>query len=219
MQLLIDLLHFLTPYGPLSYYVMFAILILCGFGLPMPEDIVLIAGGMLASQNITHFKIVVAVCLAGVLGGDSAVFMIGRKFGPALKAKKFFRRIVSKKMDKRVDSIIQKYGDKVIFMARFMPGLRTPIFMTCGIYQVRYWKFLALDGFAALISVPIWVYVGLIFGQNLETLEHKIKQFQMGIYFILGILIAATIAYSMLKKKVLNKVAGDDADQDLSSSS
>jgi membrane protein DedA with SNARE-associated domain len=209
MQLLIDLLNFLTPYGPHSYYVMFAILIACGFGFPMPEDIVLITGGMLASRDITDFWIVNAVCMAGVLGGDSAVFLIGRRFGPGLKQKKFFRRIVSEKIDKRVDRVIQKYGDKVIFMARFMPGLRTPIFMTCGIYQVRYWKFFTLDGLAALISVPLWVYVGLIFGENLEMLERKIKQFQVGIYSLLGALVVVFIVYALVKRKVMSNVTDE----------
>lgn len=209
MQLLIDLLNFLTPYGPHSYYVMFAILIACGFGFPMPEDIVLITGGMLASRDITDFWIVNAVCMAGVLGGDSAVFLIGRRFGPGLKQKKFFRRIVSEKIDKRVDRVIQKYGDKVIFMARFMPGLRTPIFMTCGIYQVRYWKFFTLDGLAALISVPLWIYVGLIFGENLEMLERKIKQFQVGIYSLLGAVVVLFIVYALVKRRVMSNVTDE----------
>ena len=219
MQLLIDLLSFLTPYGPHSYYVMFAILIACGFGFPMPEDIVLITGGMLASRNITDTSTVIMVCMAGVLCGDSAVFLFGRKFGPALKTKKLFRRIISPKVDNRVDTIIQKYGDKVIFMARFMPGLRTPIFMTCGIYQVSFWKFLTLDGIAALISVPVWVYVGVIFGENLELLEQKIRQFQVGIYGLLGGLIVLTILYAIVKKKFMNKVISAPVDQDPSSSS
>lgn len=206
MQILIDLLNFLTPYGTHSYYVMFGILIACGFGFPMPEDIVLITGGMLASRDIVDIWMVNLICMAGVLGGDSAVFMIGRRFGPALKQKSFFRRIVSERIDRRVDRVIQKYGDKVIFMARFMPGLRTPIFMTCGIYQVRYWKFLILDGLAALISVPIWIYVGLIFGENLELLEQKIRQFQVGIYSLLGGLLLCFIIYTVVKRRVMKNV-------------
>jgi membrane protein DedA with SNARE-associated domain len=104
-------------------------------------------------------------------------------------------------------------------MARFMPGLRTPIFMTCGIYQVSFWKFLTLDGLAALISVPVWVYVGVIFGENLELLEQKIRQFQVGIYSLLGGLIALGILYAIVKKKFMNKVISAPDDQDPSSTS
>ena len=103
-------------------------------------------------------------------------------------------------------------------MARFMPGLRTPIFMTCGIYQVGFWKFLTLDGLAALISVPVWVYVGVIFGENLELLEQKISQFQVGIYSFLGGLIVLTIGYAIIKNKFMKKVTAA-VDQDPSSTS
>ena len=113
---------------------------------------------------------------------------------------------------------MQRFGDKVIFMARFMPGLRTPIFMTCGIYQVSFWKFLTLDGIAALISVPVWVYVGVIFGENLELLEQKIRQFQVGIYALLGGLIVLTITYAVVKNRLMKKVTAP-VDQDPSSTS
>lgn len=208
MRLLIDLLAFLTPYGNYSYYVMFGILIACGFGFPMPEDIVLISGGILASRGITDFWVVNAVCMAGVLLGDGTVFFLGRRFGPAIKSKGIFRKIVNDRIDQKVAHIMQRFGDKVIFMARFMPGLRTPIFMTCGIYQVKPWKFFLLDGLAAIISVPLWIYVGYFFGKNLETLEVRIKQFQYGIYGVLVAAVAGFIAYSLMKKRTLRKIAG-----------
>ena len=115
MRLLIDLLAILEPYGTSSYFVMFGILMACGFGFPMPEDIVLISGGILASRGITTFWIVHAVCLFGVLGGDAVVFFMGRKFGPAIKSRGIFRKIINDKIDQRVAAVMHKYGDKVIF--------------------------------------------------------------------------------------------------------
>jgi membrane protein DedA with SNARE-associated domain len=206
MEKLHKFLDFLTPYGPHSYVVLFGALIACGFGLPLPEDVVLISGGILAARGITEFWMVVVVCMVGVLGGDSVVFLIGRHFGAAVKSKGFFRKIISEETDKRVLGIIQKYGDKVVFMARFMPGLRTPIFMTCGIYQVPFWKFLMLDGFAAIISVPLWVWVGHLFGSNLEELEKRIKQFKFGFAAILILLVVFFLISKIVRKKTLNKI-------------
>lgn len=202
MQIMIDLLAFLTPYGTHSYFVMFGILIACGFGFPMPEDVVLISGGILASHAVTNFWGVVVVCMAGVLVGDGIVFSMGRYFGPQIKKKGIFKKIFTEKVDQRAESIIRKYGDKVVFMARFMPGLRTPIFLTCGIYQVKPWKFLLLDGTAALISVPVWIYVGYVFGQNLEELEAKIRHVQFGLYAGLAALIAVFIVVALFKRRI-----------------
>ena len=209
MQMLIDFLAFLQPYGSHSYFFIFGLLIACGFGLPMPEDIILITGGILASHGVTQFGTVTATCLVGVLLGDGTVFMLGRHLGPRLKNNILFRKLLNERRDQQVQSIIHKFGDKVVFMARFMPGLRTPIFLTCGTYQVKPWKFLLLDGLAALISVPLWVYVGYLFGQNLEELEKKIRQFQFGIYLILGLVIAVFIVGHYIKKRAFNKVAAE----------
>lgn len=202
MQILIDLLAFLTPYGTHSYFVMFGILIACGFGFPMPEDIILITGGILASHGVTHFWGVVLVCMAGVLLGDGIVFSLGRFAGPQIKKKGIFKKIFTEKVDQRAQAIIHKYGDKVVFMARFMPGLRTPIFLTCGVYQVKPWKFVILDGLAAMISVPLWIYIGYVFGQNLEDLEAKIRHVQFGLYAGLAVLIAIFIAVALVKRRV-----------------
>ena len=77
-----------------------------------------------------------------------------------------------------------------------------PLFMTSGIYKVPAWKFFLLDGFAALISVPLWVWVGFLFGSNLEMLEVKIRQLKYGIYGVLGVVVAAVIIGFFVKQKV-----------------
>jgi len=207
MKLLLNLLEFITPYGTYSYFVMFAILIACGFGFPMPEDIVLITGGILSARGITDIWIVNIVCMFGVLMGDGTVFFLGRRYGHRIKTFPVIRKILNEKTDKRVEHIFRKYGKKVIFFARFMPGLRTPIFMTGGIYRVSPWTFLLLDGFAALISVPVWIHVGYLFGKNLEELEKKMQEFQFGIYAILALLLILIVVISRLKKKTYDKMA------------
>jgi len=185
---------------------MFGILIACGFGFPMPEDVVLISGGILSSHGVTDVYVVNAICMAGVLIGDGTIFFLGRNYGQSLRARKFFRRIISEKNDQRVASIISKYGDKVIFMARFMPGLRTPTFFTCGTYQVKPWKFFLLDGFASLISVPVWIHVGYLFGQNLEELEKLVRKMQTGLYVTLFAVILIFIVFKVVKKKTMDKI-------------
>jgi membrane protein DedA with SNARE-associated domain len=206
MRALLYLLQLLTPYGTHSYFVMFGILIACGFGLPMPEDVVLITGGMLASRGITDFWLVNAICLAGVLIGDGTIFYIGYHYGARIKSKGIFGKILTDSREKAVTRIFDKYGDKVIFMARFMPGLRTPVFLTTGIFHVRPWRFIVLDGLAALISVPLWIWVGYVFGQNLEELEKKIKQFKFGIYSVLALVIFVFVVYSLIKRRALKKI-------------
>ncbi len=100
---------------------------------------------------------------------------------------------------KRFQSVqekFEKYGKMVIFVARFMPGLRTPIFLTAGISKkVTPFRFFLLDGFAAIISVPLWVYAGYHGAHNLEKLMKVVKKGQKGTIILTLVGIALFIAY------------------------
>ena len=47
----------LTGLGPWNYFIAFAVLILCGFGVPIPEDITLVAGGLVSGLGATDIAI------------------------------------------------------------------------------------------------------------------------------------------------------------------
>jgi membrane protein DedA with SNARE-associated domain len=97
-----------------------------------------------------------------------------------------------------------RYGNRILFVARFLPGLRAPIFITAGISRkVSLLKFLTMDGSAALISVPIWVYAGYYFAHDLDELVEWIHHSEV---FVAGVVIAIAmvwlIYYVVAKKNV-----------------
>lgn len=217
--LLDSLIDFFTNYGSIA---VFGVLLLCGFGLPIPEDITLVAGGVISSVacsvdgtfleafkgcNEVHYMLVVA--MAGVLLGDSIMFFLGRIFGEKLLKIKFFAKIVTQERYQWVQEKFAKYGFWFIFAARFMPGLRSPIFVITGITRkVSYLKFLLTDGIAASISVPVWVYLGF-WGErrlsDLNVLDHYVKKGQYGIFTIIGIAVVTLFVVWFLKKKIKEK--------------
>ena len=67
-----------TDYG---YFTVFFILLICGFGVPIPEDITLVAGGIIAGLGFADVHTMVVVSLFGVLIGDGTMFTLGRIFG------------------------------------------------------------------------------------------------------------------------------------------
>jgi membrane protein DedA with SNARE-associated domain len=192
MDIIIEFLQWLQPYEQHSYAVMFGVLLLCGFGFPMPEDVVLVTGGILAASGVTDLWWTQGVCFMGVILGDGVVFSVGRIMGARVRQTWLFRLVLSPKRDVKVQKVFEKYGDKVVFVARFMPGLRMPIFTMAGVYRVSPVKFFGLDGLAALISVPVWIYLGYIFGENLELLHQKMRSIQ-GVIFVLLLLVGLGI--------------------------
>ena len=178
-----------TDYG---YFSVFFILLICGFGVPIPEDITLVAGGIIAGLGFADVHTMVVVSLFGVLIGDGTMFTLGRIFGERILKFRPIRRILPPRRFGQVQEKFAKYGSWVLFVARFLPGLRSPIFVTAGMSrQISYCRFLVMDGFAALISVPVWVYLGYLGAYNRDWLMKWVERGQVGIFVFAGLLLLA----------------------------
>jgi membrane protein DedA with SNARE-associated domain len=136
------------------------VLLLCGLGLPLPEDVVLITSGVLAETDGRSLILTTLVMYVGVVGGDSMIFLSGKYLGARLLSARWFRRLFSPRKLARVSKLFARYGAWVLFIGRFLPGLRMPAFFTAGSVRVSFLRFVALDGLAALISVPVFVWLG-----------------------------------------------------------
>jgi hypothetical protein len=56
--------------------------------------------------------------------------------------------------------------------------------------RISIWQFIVMDGLAACISVPIWVYLGDYGAYNRDWLLHMVSRGQTGIYTLLGLGVA-----------------------------
>lgn len=136
--------QFFTDYG---YFAVFGILILCGFGLPVPEDITLVSGGVISGLGYTNVHFMFFVGLAGVLIGDATMFLAGRLFGYRIQRIRLFRRILSPRRFSQIQRKFKKYGLGLLFVARFLPGLRSPIYLVSGMSRrVSFITFILMDG-------------------------------------------------------------------------
>src|SRR5258708_35021681 len=78
------LFNFLRNFhGPALYVGVLSILITCGLGVPLPEDVPLIAGGYLAART-GSLPLMIFTGLAGILLGESPIFRPGQTFGQRL---------------------------------------------------------------------------------------------------------------------------------------
>ena len=180
------LISFFSDYG---YFAVLFVLIICGFGVPIPEDITLVSGGVISGLGYTNVHIMLVVSLFGVLLGDSTMYWLGRIYGTKILRFRPIRRFLTLERLRMVRSKFEQYGNRVLFVARFLPGLRAPIYMVAGITRrVSFIRFLLLDFFAAIISVPIWVYLGDFGASNLDWLHEQIKKGQSIIYILIALL-------------------------------
>jgi len=177
------------------YFLLTGILLLCGFGLPLPEDVVLITGGYLAYSGYMDITIFLPLALAGVLVGDSSVFMIGKKTGDSILNHRFLSKFIKPFHIRKAKAVIEKYHDRIFFLARFFPGFRSAIFYTGGALKTKFLKFFLYDSLAALISVPALVLGSYFGGEYIDQVLEIAKQVQT-VLILIGILL---IIYVVIK--------------------
>lgn len=201
------LISFFTDYG---YWAVLFVLIVCGFGVPIPEDITLVSGGVIAGlyPEQVNVHIMLVVSMLGVLLGDSTMYWLGRIYGAKILRFRLMRKLVNAKRLRMVKEKFDRYGNRVLFVARFLPGLRAPIYMVSGITRkVSYFRFVFLDFCAAIISVPVWIYLGELGARNIEWLEEQIHRGQLIIYIF-----TALVALFLVWKWRKNQKASQNTD-------
>lgn len=184
-----------------TYLGLFVVLVLCGLGLPIPEDVALLAGGYLVHRGVTRYPITLVVSLVGVVAGDNSLFFLGRRFGTGWVRYFGIGRPGRQIQIERIQKFMQRHGHRAIFYARFLAGLRALIYLSAGSFGVRPGVFLLYDLLGALISVPIVVTLGYIFGKQLEMIVKYLGGFErlIVIVLILSALLYGTRMFVMRK--------------------
>jgi membrane protein DedA with SNARE-associated domain len=167
-----DIVLFLINYSEHFIYAgLFLILFFSGLGLPIPEEITMLTGGFLVNLGFIRFYPTLAAVFVGVLTGDMAMYSIGRRWGHGIITHRHLRKIFSEKRLERVRKHFRNHGNKTIFIARFISGFRAAAFLAAGTMGMKPGKFLFFDFLAALIGVPLLLYLGYYFGANIGWLS------------------------------------------------
>ena len=197
-QLLDFILNF---YGPTPYLIIFGVLLACGLGLPIPEDITLFVAGTLSYYGVVNLAGIMVLSYLGVMLGDSAMYWLGAKYGRKITRRWFFAKLLPEERLLDVSKRLQKRGNRLIFLARFMPGFRAPIFFSAGTLHMPYRVFFFYDGLAALLSVPLIVGTVYYFGDKLEEIIHVIQRVEHGIALSIFAVIGFFIAKWAIRKR------------------
>ena len=184
----------------------FSVLVACGLGLPMPEDIALITGGYLAGigppKGVGSLPLMMAVGLLGIVIGDSIIFKAGSVYGDRLLETRLGKHIPASRIA-RTRELFGQHGPKMIMVARFLPGVRAVTFFVAGSSRVAYWKFLVYDGLAALASAPLWVLLGHWAGKNHAKTRAfaAAKNVQIGILIVAAVAIIGFVIFAKIRKR------------------
>ena len=189
--------------------VVIGMLILCGVGLPVPEEPILIMAGavvvgLTSGGHEPEIQLVrlTADCAIGILLGDLLCFHLGQKIGRRIFRFRFVRFIATRPRRVRAERFFQRYGPWSIFIARFFAGVRLVMYFSAGMsHRVSYLRFVLMDFLGVLVSVPISVYIGFVVYRELsdwQAAKAKLGTFHM--VLVLAV-VAGLVAWFVLARK------------------
>ncbi|MBI2052994.1 MAG: VTT domain-containing protein [Candidatus Ryanbacteria bacterium] len=152
-------------------------------GFFLPGDSFLFTAGVLASQDFLNIWILIPLIFSGAILGDNVGYAFGYRIGP-----KLFKREDSvffhKKHLMRAELLYEKYGPKIIVLARFMPVVRTFAPIVAGIGKMKYKTFLIYNlvgGILWGIGMPLF---GYFLGSTVPAVDRYIIPIIIGIIFL-----------------------------------
>lgn len=200
----------LSQYAPNApYLVIFGILLLTGFGLPLPEDIPLLIAGYLCGQTPDghpHIYYMIPGCMIAIIGSDLLLYSLGRYFGPSIHRHRYLIKLVGSRNLARVRFLFRKHGNKFVFFARFLPGVRAPAFFTAGSYKMPLLRFLLWDGAAAMFSVPWVVLLAWHFHNRIEFVRDAVSKGKTVGIVAVAVALLVLLSYHVFVSKKISKV-------------
>ena len=195
------LTQLLSEHGLALLYVgTLAILLICGLGVPIPEEATFLAAGYAASKiPESHLGLLCVIGVVGLVAGDTVPFLVGKHHGMDLLRHRFLARVLTPKRIARAQEFFRAHGPKTVFCARFVAGLRMPTFFLAASMGIRYRTFLFWDLMGALISCPTSIVLAYYFGPVAEEMLAKYKVYALA--FVAGLVLAAIVVHFCMGRK------------------
>ena len=187
--------HFFTHHGlPL----LFIVVLLESFGIPLPGETALIAFGVLASANGSHYSIVSVIVLASaaaIIGDNLGYWLIGRIGGRALFRRWNWLNAYAERVLPRAERIMHRHGGKTVFFGRFVSVLRYTVAWIAGLAHMNWWKFLFWNAAGGIV----WATgVGLIAYYAGGAAADAIQRY--GVFAAVGVVVALVGVWLVVRK-------------------
>jgi membrane protein DedA with SNARE-associated domain len=155
----------------MSYPGIFFLMILESALIPIPSEIIMPFSGFLASAGKLNY---VGVVLAGSFGnlvGSILTYYLGINVGRKVILKYGKYIFFKKEHLELTENLFNKYGDRVSFVGRLLPGIRTYVSLPAGIGKTKFTKFVIYTLAGSLIWNSMLTYVGMKLGSNWKNID------------------------------------------------
>jgi len=153
-----------------TYLGIFAVLPRGSLGVPIPEEMPIIAAAVLTHAGLARWWLALLVCLLGVLSGDVVLYWVGRHWGEHVLNWRVVRLVLTPKREQWLKAAYRRHALKTVVTARHVMGLRTAAFLTAGNARVPFLKFIVADAGAAALGVPFLFGMAYLFMDEIKAI-------------------------------------------------
>lgn len=162
--------------GPSSrtyeFMLLFIIAVLSLFG----EDATCIGAGLLIARGVLGFFEVMVALLLAIFAGNLMYYIVGWKYGAPALRHPLFRWAIKESDLQRMTVLYNEKGTWIVFVSRFVPASRLPVFMSAGILRFSFWRMFIALVISNLLFTPLFVGTASLFGQEMfAMIEHYEK--------------------------------------------
>jgi len=175
-----------------TYLGIFAVLLLGSLGVPIPEEMAIIAAAVLSHEGLARWWLALPVCLVGVLSGDLVLYWVGRHWGEDVLNWRVVRLVLTAKRAQWLQAAYRHHAVKTIVTARHVIGLRAAAFLTAGMARVPFWKFVVADAGAAALGVPFLFGLAYFFTDEITAIVADVHRVERWLA-LAGLLVLAAV--------------------------
>lgn len=191
--------HFLAH---ISYLGIIFVLILTGCGLPVPEEVPIIVAGVAAYNGQLNPWLALAACFVGALLGDCVMYGIGYHFGHRLlREHRWLGPYLRPEREAHIEELINQHGWKVFLTARFLVGLRSPVYLTAGILRVPFRRFIFVDLFCAALVIATFFGLSYFFADHITDWFQRIRNAEVAITATVIAAVVGTVLYFYMRHR------------------
>ena len=163
----------IQQYGTWTYAILFGVIFMeTGFVVTpfLPGDSLLFAAGTFAGLGSLNVWLLIVLLIIAAIAGDTVNYWIGHYMGDRAYNVKW----IKKEYLDRTHAFFEKHGGKTIFLARFVPIVRTFAPFVAGMGRMSYGYFFSYNVFGGIVWVLTFTLLGYFFG-NLEFVKRNFE--------------------------------------------
>lgn len=189
-----------------GYIALFSVLLICGIGLPLPEDIPMLLAGAAAAHGKMDLGIAMLVGWSAIIGGDLILLHLARRFGRGVTKLPLVGRHINEDRLGKVEGLFEKYGMWVVAVGRLFAGVRSVVVVTAGTIKYHRGKFLLADGLAAMVSAGFFLLLGYWLGNNIAGLIREVEHYRELVFLAVAVLVIITLGWLLWTRRGQKRV-------------